>query len=98
MSSKIFEGKVSVVRNTKGEIALKRDPEGAWDASMARELHGKMLELAKQHKAELNGYTYWVAPNGTEPVLLTRSTGVPYMALLTKRKDLAPKSKVVKLA
>ena len=96
--SKIFEGKVSVVRNTKGEVALQRDPNGAWDSTMARELNQRMLELAKELKAELNGYTYWVAPDGTEPVLLTRKTGVPYMALLSKRKDSAPKSKVVKLA
>lgn len=28
MSAKTFEGSVSIVKNTKGEIALKRDPEG----------------------------------------------------------------------
>lgn len=98
MSSKTFEGKVSVVLNTKGEIALKRDSEGAWDASQARELHTKIVELAKQRKTGINQYSLWIAPNGTEPVLLANRYGNPYIALLPKREDASPKQKVTKLA
>lgn len=98
MSSKTFEGKVSVVLNTKGEIALKRDSEGAWDASQARELHTKIVELAKQRKTGINQYSLWIAPNGTEPVLLANRYGNPYIALLPKREDSGPKQKVTKLA
>jgi hypothetical protein len=98
MSSKTFEGKVSVVENTKGEIALKREADGNWDASMAPELHGKMLELSKRLKKPVNKYSLWIAPNGTEPVLLANRYGNPYIALLPKREDSAPKQKVRKLA
>ena len=98
MSSKTFEGKVSVVLNTKGEIALKRDSEGAWDASQARELHTKIVELAKQRKTGINQYSLWIAPNGTEPVLLANRYGNPYIALLPKRDGSSPKAKVTKLA
>ena len=98
MSSKTFEGKVSVVLNTKGEIALKRDSEGAWDASQARELYTKVTELSKQRKTGINQYSLWIAPNGTEPVLLANRYGNPYIALLPKREDSGPKQKVTKLA
>lgn len=98
MSSKTFEGKVSVVLNTKGEIALKRDSEGAWDASQARELYTKVTELSKQRKTGINQYSLWIAPNGTEPVLLANRYGNPYIALLPKREDASPKQKVTKLA
>jgi len=99
MSSKTFEGKVSVVLNTKGEIALKRDSEGAWDASQAQELYTKLLELAKKQKTIVNKYSLWVGiPNGTEPVLLANRYGNPYIALLPKREDSGPKQKVTKLA
>jgi hypothetical protein len=98
MSSKTFEGKVSVVLNTKGEIALKRDSEGAWDASQARELYLKLGELARQRNTKINEYALWIAPKGTEPVLLANRYGNPYIALLPKREDASPKQKVTKLA
>lgn len=99
MASKTFEGKVSLVMNTKGEIALKRDPEGAWDASTAQALHVKMQELAKKHKAAVNSYSLFTAEGGTEPVLLANRYGNPYLALLPKRGDGTPGRKgVTKLA
>lgn len=98
MSSKTFEGKVSVVLNTKSEIALKRDAQGEWDATQAEALHGKMLELSKRLKKSINQYSLWIAPNGTVPVLLANRYGNPYIALLPKREDSAPKQKVQKLA
>ena len=48
--SRIFEGNVSVVLNTKDEVALKRDPNGAWNASNAKELYSKCLEISKSKK------------------------------------------------
>lgn len=85
MASKTFEGTVSVVLNTKGEIALKRDPEGGWDATKAVELHRKMLELSKSKKAKINQYSLFTAEGGTEAVLLVNRFGNPYIALLPKR-------------
>jgi len=98
MSSKTFEGKVSVVLNTKGEIALKRDSEGAWDASQAPQLYTKLMELSKQRNTGINQYSFWKADNGTEPVLLANRYGNPYIALLPKRDGSSPKAKVTKLA
>jgi hypothetical protein len=87
MGSKTFEGNVSIVLNTKGEIALKRDPEGGWDASKAQALHVKMGELAKKHKAKISSYALFQAEGGTEPVLLANRYGNPYVALLPKRGE-----------
>lgn len=99
MSNKTFEGKVSIVKNTKGEIALKRDAEGSLDATMATEIYGKLTELAKKHKAGINKYSLFLVDGGTEPVLLANRYGNPYIALLPKRAEgTVAKSKVTKLA
>ena len=99
MSSKTFEGAVSIVRNTKGEIALKRDPEGKFSAENAVECHAKLTELAKKLKAPINKYSLFIADGGTEPVMLANRYGNPYLALLPKRADgQAKRSSVTKLA
>jgi len=79
MSNRTFEGKVSVVLNSKGEIAIKRDPEGAWDSTQATALHQKMLELGKKNKASINKYSLFLTEGGTEAVLLANRYGNPYM-------------------
>lgn len=99
MSAKTFEGSVSIVKNTKGEIALKRDPEGKFTAANAGECHAKLVELSKKLKAPINKYSLFVADGGTEPVLLANRFGNPYIALLPKRGDGAVKrNAVTKLA
>jgi ABC-type nitrate/sulfonate/bicarbonate transport system ATPase subunit len=99
MSNRTFEGKVSVVLNSKGEIALKRDPEGAWDATQATALHQKMTELGKKNKASINKYSLFVTEGGTEAVLLANRYGNPYIAVLPKRDGNQPnRPKVTKLA
>ena len=98
MSNKTFEGSVSVIRNTKGEIALKRDPEGKWNASNAGELYAKVKELAKAQKAAINAYSLFIVKDGTEVVLLANRYGNPYIAVLPKREGGAGKAKVTKLA
>lgn len=97
MSNKTFEGKVSVILNTKGEIALKRDPNGAWDASNAGALYAKVQELATG-KAAINAYSLFIVKGGTEVVLLANRYGNPYIAVLPKREGGAGKAKVTKLA
>ena len=87
MSAKTFEGSVSIVKNTKGEIALKRDPEGKFSAANATECHAKLTELSKKLKAPINKYSLFVADGGTEPVMLANRFGNPYIALLPKRGD-----------
>ena len=87
MASKTFEGKVSLVMNTKGEIALKRDPEGKFTAMTAAGCYEILMQLSKKLKAPVNKYSLFVAEGGTEPVLLANRYGNPYIALLPKRGD-----------
>ena len=87
MAAKTFEGSVSIVLNTKGEIALKRDPEGKFSAANAAECYQTMAKLAKARKATINKYSLFMVEKGTEPVLLANRYGNPYIALLPKRAD-----------
>jgi len=98
MSAKTFEGSVSIVRNTKGEVSLKRDPEGKFDASNAAECYSTLTQLAKKHKLPINKYSLFVPDGGTEPVLLANRYGNPYIALLPKRGESAKRGSVTKLA
>ena len=87
MSAKTFEGSVSIVKNTKGEIALKRDSEGKFTAANATECYAKLTELSKKHKASINKYSLFIVTGGTEPVMLANQFGNPYIALLPKRGE-----------
>lgn len=87
MASKVFEGNVSIILNTKGEIALKRDPEGKFNAGNAGECYQTLAKLAKTRKAAVNKYALFVVDNGTEPVMLANRYGNPYIALLPKRAE-----------
>ena len=99
MSAKTFEGAVSIVLNTKGEIALKKDPEGKFTAANAAECYETLAKLAKSRKAAINKYSLFVTEGGTEAVLLANRYGNPYVALLPKREGGGKAgSKVVKLA
>ena len=108
MSAKTFEGAVSIVLNTKGEIALKKDPEGKFTAENAAECYLKMKHLAMSTKKgngyPINKYSLFI-PEGivegnSQAVLLANRYGNPYIALLAKREAGTGKagSKVVKLA
>jgi hypothetical protein len=98
MSAKTFEGSVSIVKNTKGEIALKKDAEGKFSADNAGECHAKLVELSKKLKSPINKYSLFIADGGTEPVMLANRFGNPYIALLPKRDGQAKRNAVTKLA
>ena len=98
MSAKTFEGSVSIVLNTKGEIALKKDSEGKFTAENAVECYETLTKLAKARKATINKYSLYIPEGGTEPVLLANRFGNPYIALLAKREAGTKTGKVVKLA
>jgi len=98
MSAKTFEGGVSIVRNTKGEITLKRDSEGKFNAGNAAECYSTMQQLAKKHKLPVNKYALFIPEGGSEPVLLANRYGNPYIALLPKRSDAIKRGSVTKLA
>lgn len=80
--SKVFRGPVSIILNTRNEIALKRDPEGKFSAESASELYETLTRLAKRYKAPINKYTLFIADGGKNPVLLANRFGAPYLALL----------------
>jgi hypothetical protein len=100
MSAKTFVGSVSIVKNTKGDIALKKDDaEGKFSANNAGECHAKLVELSKKLKSPINKYSLFIADGGTEAVMLANRFGNPYIALLPKRGDGAAKrNAVTKLA
>lgn len=100
MAAKTFDGNVSIVLNTKGEIALKKDAEGKFSAENVGECYDTMSKLAKARKAAINKYSLFIVAGGTEPVLLVNRYGNPYVALLPKRDDAQAKhtAKVTKLA
>jgi hypothetical protein len=101
MSSKIFEGSVSIVKNTKGLIALKKDAEGRFNAGNVDELKATMLKLAKEHKTTIDQWSLWLKDPKGEAVLLARMPyGTPYVAVLPKQADkpVAAKKSVTKLA
>jgi hypothetical protein len=87
MASSVFVGNVSIVLNTKGEIGLKKDGSGKFSAANAVECYETLSKLAKSKKLPINKYALYLAPNGTEPVLLANRYGNPYIALLAKRGE-----------
>jgi len=87
MASKVFTGTVSIVLNTKGEVALKADPDGKFSAADAAGLYTTMAELAKARKASVNKYSLFLVKGGTVPVLLANRYGNPYVALLAPQGD-----------
>ena len=102
--AKIYKGKVSVYKNTKNQLVLKGDDDGAFDYTTAKECFDAMKALAKKHKLELRFYQPAGEPGCDTPLLMADRWGKPYIALLPARK--APsmpdgyqdKPKVTKLA
>ena len=87
MSAKTFEGGVSIVKNTKGEIAVNRDVEGKFNAGNSAECYQTLMALSKKLKSPVNKYSLFIVDGGTEPVLLANRYGNPYIALLPKRGE-----------
>lgn len=100
MAAKTFVGSVSIVLNTKGEIALKKDNEGKFTAADAAEIYSQMKSFSKANKAGINKYSLFVVDGGKEPVLLVNRYGNPYIALLKAQDGASGGSKktVTKLA
>ena len=96
--SRIFEGNVSLVANTKGEIALKRDLHGAWNSTNAKELYAKAMELSKAKKMPLHKWSFFKADGGTDVLLMADRYGNPRITILPPKAEGATKSKVTKLA
>lgn len=98
MASKVFDGNVSIVLNTKGEIALKKDVDGKFSAANAAECYAMLKKLAKDRKVAINKYSLFLVDGGTEPALLANRYGNPYIAVLPKQTEGGAKRGVTKLA
>jgi hypothetical protein len=85
MSNRTFSSSVSIVKNTKGEIALKKDPEGSFSAANAAECYTQMLALSQRLGLPINKYSLYIVEGGTECVLLANRYGNPYIGVLPKR-------------
>lgn len=93
-----FNGKFSIILNTKGNIVLQKDAKGAFEAKDAKAVYQKMTAAAMEHDAGLN--IFQPEPNGTNPVVLTSRWGTPYMALLPDQdpNKQSSKPRVIKIA
>lgn len=79
--SKTYQGTVSIVANTKGNIALKADPEGQFSAANAAECYTTMVSLAQSEGMEIDQWSLFQPKGGTKPVLLANRFGNPYILL-----------------
>ena len=93
--AKIYQGTVSVFKNTKNEITVKADADGKFSMENVVELYKTIQELSK--KLKLTARIYKPEASGTVPLLFSDKWGNPYLALLPESK--APsKATVTKLA
>jgi hypothetical protein len=82
--AKIYNGSVSVVLNTKGQITVKPDDSGKFSSANAKELYETMVALGKKHKKELR--VYKPEASGDTALLFTDRWGKPYVAVLPAQK------------
>ena len=82
--AKIYKGTVSVILNTKGQIAVSPDDSGKFSQANVTELYDTMCKLAKKHKAECRFYK--PEAGGDTPILFADRWGKPYVAVLPARK------------
>lgn len=92
--SRTFEGKVSLVKNTNGEIALKRDDAGKWDATQAVALMERMQELSKTMNAKIHKWSYFEVEGGTDAVLMADRYGNPRLTILPPKAKGSKTSKI----
>jgi|TARA_R110000824_G_scaffold352679_1_gene539752 hypothetical protein len=72
---KLFEGNVSVIANTKGEIALKRDQDGAWNSTNVKQLFEKCVELSKKEGKPLNTWSFFQPSPGDSKLNALKESG-----------------------
>jgi hypothetical protein len=99
MATKVYRGNVSIILNTKQEVALKADPEGQFNATNAEECYKTLVALAKKHKASICKWALYLPEGGSVPVLIATRWGAPQIGILKPRSDGgAARKTVIKLA
>ena len=96
--ARVYNGKFSIVINTKNRVVLQKDDKGKFEAKDAQAAYNLMVEAAEKHGAELN--CFQPEAIGNNPVVLTSRWGAPYMALLPDQDPAktASKPRVIKVA
>lgn len=85
--SKKFEGSCSIVENTKGEIALRKDAKGAFSSANADECYRTMAALSQSEGMDIDRWSLFQPEGGSEPVLLANRYGNPYILLAVPGDD-----------
>ena len=81
--AKIYNGSVSIIKNTKDVITIEADPDGKFTAANVDELYKTMLALGEKHKLECKFYIPDIG--GNTPVLQVKF-GKPYVTLFLASK------------
>lgn len=102
MAGKIFDGNVSVYKNTNNKIMVEPDNNGSYNNGNADELVKVMSDLGKTHKAEVNFFIpddlKNTDRNTLSALILQNRWGKPYVAFLPALKEGTKKATKEKLA
>ena len=98
--AQIYDGTVSIIKNTVNKITVKADSEGKY----SQENVGELFTSMKKHNKAIEGSIlnpFTPEPNGKnlQPVLLSGRGNSPYLALLPEQdeKTAQARKRVVKL-
>ena len=98
--AQIYDGTVSIIKNTVNKITVKADGEGKFSQENVSELYTEM----KKHNKAIDGSIlapFTPEPNGKnlQPVLLSGRGNTPYLSLLPEQDEKTAQSRkrVVKL-
>lgn len=89
--AKVYEGRLGIKPNGKGEVVLGKRVDGKYTAEDAQVVLKRVQALAKEKK--LVARVFKPDPKGTEPVILADKWGNPYLAILPKREGVVAKRK-----
>ena len=83
-----YRGNAAIRENRKGEIVLKPDVDGKYNAANVQACYDRIIAVSKSEKLKINEYTIFTpkdAKGKLIPVMLPNPFGNPYIALLPER-------------
>jgi hypothetical protein len=112
MPSRAYDGKVSIIQNTKGTIVVEPDPAGDWSNDNVVECLAKMLSFGKKLDAEVKVFYGKGRKSGslkTDKAEILQYIikgkdgepdryGAPYMSLLPPKNGKSSAVRKIKLA
>ena len=88
--AKRYTGNVSIHLNTRNELVLRGDPDGAFSNDNAEELFDTLRAKKAELGVEINRWALWVPKGGSVPVLCADRFGKPVVHVLQPREDKSP--------